>query len=215
MARGDRPSRGNVLSVDDEPPVGAEKAIPGQPPPGEITDDQMAMIREGIHLVVDIPDSANPKKKVGVRAISRQEQLLARAQARRDAKQLFGGEDGEIIPDIEENCFRDEIVQRALVKWPTPRGDEDPEPLFASVETMRVEKGVAELEYYYECYARHEAWSAPIMRAEAAGNVEMFKVLTEELRKKKGEEVRAYLTRLPHATLVQWLLSTEFAGLET
>ncbi len=195
---------GNVLSVDDDVPQPA--TVRSAPVPGKISEEQEALIREGISLIVEVPWPANPKKAVGLHAVSRQDQILARAQARLSAREFCNLQKPEEqpLPDVEDMCFRDEIVQRAFCKWPPPKGDDDPDPLFGSVEEMRIKLTVAEIEALYEMHARHEAWVCPLLRAETAGDGEVFGALLADLKKKPDSDL---LNRLPHATLAAFVRS--------
>lgn len=205
---------GNVRTVIEASGPSLGPTVREPAPPGALSDEQHALLKEGVLLVVEVPLPRNPKKSIGLHAISRQDQILARAQARLSARIFCNCEKPEEqpIPDVEDMCFRDEIVQRAYCVWPV---QEEPVPLFSSVEDLRTKLSVAEIEALYEMHARHESWVCPLMRAEMTGADAIFESLLADLKKKPPSEWTDWLTRLPHATLAVWLASMAGAAPRT
>lgn len=195
-----RPTRGSVTV-----------ATPA-PPDGTITEEQADLLKSGTSLIVEVAWPADPKVKVGLHVISRQDLLEAYAQARLDARLFTQAEVGSqpqqkgqepLDPILVEKCFRDQVVQRAFCWPPKSRGDE-PVPLFSSVEDLRVKVADPHVEDLWAMYSNHERWVAPLQHAEISGNKELFEELVNRLKKSEGDGT--LLAALPHTALVGLVL---------
>ena len=201
----DRPTRGNVSFATIEAPAD-----------GKITEEQADLLKSGISLIVEVPWPADPKCFVGLHVISRQDMLESYAQARLEARMFTQAEVAQEQrkgppepPDalLVEKCFRDQVIQRAFCWKPAKRGEE-PEPLFSSVEDLRIKVADNHVEELWGMYTNHEKWTAPLQNAEIAGNKELFEELVNRLKKSEGDGTLLAALPLPAlAGLVLHLVS--------
>lgn len=198
--------------VEDAPPLGASAAKP-IPPPVQIPEppatldepESLALILAGKRRVYPTSWPTEPSVRVGLQLLGRGEMSTALSQADMDAK-LLGN--GEARPGVADRCFRDHVVQMALVQWPPPRNPEHPpEVLIASVEELRGKLREADIEALFEQYARLEKWAAPLQRAEFEGNPGLFKEILNSLGKEPGSPLLTLLPREVLETLVRHLAS--------
>jgi hypothetical protein len=181
-------------------------------PQGELSESQAIYLKTGTRLVAPVPYPTDPAVMVGVRAVSRETIEQARAQARLDAIDLLQGKVEDM--DVVGLCFRDLVVAGAFVVLdPKRRGaggtwsryvlraDEEPDPLFPSVNDVRRRCSSQEVEDLWKIFEEHEALVCPLAHAERF-EPERVREIVEHLKK---EPESPLLSILPPEMLVAML----------